>query len=101
MLNCFIAEWTWGECSRTKGKKCSLKGKVQIPPAHAEGLKEWNALLKRKDVQKKEIRNFKIACGEGNGRMADIKASTKQNRKIFCQAISKEGLYFQNKNNWS
>lgn len=45
--------------------------------------------------------NFKIACGEGNGRMADIKASTKQNRKIFCRAVSKEGLYFQNKNNWS
>ena len=38
--------------------------------------------------------NFKIVCGDGNGRIEDIKESKKQNRKIFCQAISKEVYIF-------
>lgn len=36
-----------------------------------------------------EISNFKIECDEGNGRMEDIKESKKENKIIFCKAISK------------
>lgn len=29
-------------------------------------------------------------CGEGNGRMEDIKESKKENKCIFCKTVSKE-----------
>lgn len=45
------------------------------------------------------ISNFKVECSEENGRGEDVKESKKQNRKIFCQAISK--AIFKIKNNWS
>lgn len=89
------------ECFRIKGKKCSVKGKLQIPPACVDRLEEWNALLKRKGCSKMEISNFKIECSEENGRREGIQVSKKQNRKIFCQAISKEVYIFKMKNNWS
>lgn len=48
-----------------------------------------------------EISNFKVECGEEHSRREDIKESKKQNRKIFCQAISKKVYIFKIKNNWS
>ena len=44
-----------------------------------------------------EASNFKIECDERNDRMNDIKTFSKENRKMFCEANFKEGLYFQNK----
>lgn len=44
-----------------------------------------------------EASNFKIECDERNDRMNDIKTFSKENRKMFCKANFKEGLYFQNK----
>lgn len=82
MLNCFTGEWISGNVSELKAKK------LQIPPACVDGLEEWNAVLKRKDW-KLEISNFKIECSKENSRREGIKESKKQNRKIFCQAISK------------
>lgn len=47
-----------------------------------------------------EISNFKIECSGENGRREGIKVSKEQNRKIFCQAISKEVYVLKIKNNW-
>lgn len=37
-----------------------------------------------------EASNFKIECDERNDRMNDIKMFSKENRKMFCKAISKK-----------